>query len=135
MTGESITTRTATVWMREDGIIQAKIRQDIRGTLEDAKENIVAVAKVNGGKPVPVLVDIRGGVGLDRDARGYYSSEKALVAHIALGLLVDSPITRMTANFFISIDRPPVPTRMFTSEDEAVAWLKTYLAVKTAGAA
>jgi hypothetical protein len=76
---------------------------------------------------MPVLIDMRLGRENDRETREYYSSSEGLRATKALALLVESPFTRVMANFFISINKPLVPTRLFTSEDAAVAWLKTFL--------
>ena len=62
--------------------------------------------------------------GIEREARAYYSSLRSITAR---ALLVESPVTRVMANFFISINKPPVPTKLFTSEDQAVAWLKNFM--------
>ena len=63
----------------------------------------------------------------DRETRDYYSSQEGLVATKALALLVESPVSKIMANFFIYFSKPAIPTQLFTSEDEAVAWLKTFL--------
>jgi len=123
MTTEPITTRTAKVWLREDGIIQTVISlPNARESLEDAKANIAAATTLSPGKRRPKLVDMRAVQGIDREARAYYSGGFAT----AVALLVGSPVTRVMANFFIGLNKPPVPTRLFTSEDEAVAWLKGF---------
>jgi len=61
--------------------------------------------------------------GIERDARVYYSSRDFAQRTTAVALLVGSPVTRVMANFFISINKPAIPTQLFTSEVEAVAWL------------
>ncbi len=127
MVSEKILTRTSELWVREDGITQVVDLPNFIKTVEDAKETMAATAQLNLGKPVPVLVDIRAGLGADRETRAYYASKEILATTRALALLVESRLTRLMANLFISINRPAVPTRLFTSEDEAVAWLKTYL--------
>jgi hypothetical protein len=123
----AITTRTAKIWRREDGITQVVTLENVREELEDAKENVAAIVRINQQKLMPVLVDMRAGPGIDRETRAYYSSREGLVATKALALLVESRFTRIMANFFIKFDLPAAPTQLFTSEDEAVAWLKTFL--------
>src|SRR5687768_11667251 len=120
MTAETTTTRTAKLWVRDDGITHVVALPNLLETLEDAKEIIAATAKINHGKPVPVLVDTRFGLGIDRESREYYSSKEGLLVTKALALLVGSPFTRVMANFFIGFNQPAVPTRLFTSEEEAV---------------
>jgi hypothetical protein len=127
MAAETITTRTAKLWAREDGITQVVSKMNARDELQDAKENIAAISKINHGKLVPVLVDMRLGRDIDRETREYYSSKDGLSSTKALALLVESSVTRIMANFFINFNMPAVPTKLFTSEDEAVAWLKTFL--------
>src|SRR6185369_10775470 len=118
---------TAQVQRREDGITQVVTFEHAHEELEDAKENVAAIVKINQAKPLPVLVDMRRAQMIDRETRAYYSSSEGLAATKALALLVDSPFTRMKANFFIRISQPSVPTQMFTSESEAIAWLKAFL--------
>jgi hypothetical protein len=127
MTSKITTTRTARLMIRDDGITLVTTNQSTREELADAKENVTAISAMNHGKPAPVLVDMRYTQGIDRETRNYYSSQDGLLATKALALLVQSPITQLMANIFISLDQPPVPTRLFTSEDAAVAWLKTYV--------
>ena len=38
-----------------------------------------------------------------------------------------SPLTRAIGNFFLGLNKPLMPTRLFTSEEEALAWLKTFV--------
>lgn len=73
---------------------------------------------------VPLLVDMREMTKLERGAREHYKHEKGGVA--AMALLVESPVTKMLANFFMRTDTDRTPTRMFTDEDSALAWLKTH---------
>lgn len=123
---EVITTRTSRLWLRPDGIVHVQDLPGLLKTLDDAKESIEATARLAKGKALPVLVDMRAGLGATRETRAYYSSEENLAVTRALALLVGSRLTRTMANLFISVNRPPIPTRLFTSEDDAVAWLKTF---------
>jgi hypothetical protein len=44
----------------------------------------------------------------------------------AIALLAASPATQVIANFFLGLDRPDVPTEMFTDEAQARAWLRRH---------
>jgi|SRR6185436_11902967 len=125
---EPITTRTAKIWLREDGIVQGVALPKSYQTLEDAQVNAAALTRVGLGEPRPWLIDIRLGQGVDRQARVYYSSEAVVrfTRAMAVALLIGSPVSRVVANFFIGLNKMLVPTRLFTSEDEAVVWLKTF---------
>jgi hypothetical protein len=44
----------------------------------------------------------------------------------ASAILVSSPMLKMMANFFILVNKPKNPTRMFTSKESAVEWLANF---------
>lgn len=125
MTTEAIMTQSAKISLREDGIIQVVTLPGVKSDLEDAKENVAVIAKFAAGKRRPVLIDMRTSQGIDRETRAYYSSAEGVKSDTALALLVESLVTQVMANFFIGFNKPPVPTRLFTSE--AVAWLKGFI--------
>ena len=90
--------------IRDDGITLVTTSRNTREELIDAKENVTAISAINYGKPAPVMVDMRYTQGIDRETRNYYSSKDGLLATKALALLVQSPITQLMANIFISLD-------------------------------
>jgi hypothetical protein len=74
---------------------------------------------------LPVLADIRHVKAIEREAREVYRSrEKYNMEVTALAILVGSPLSRAIGNFFIGLSRMPMPTRLFTSEADAIRWLK-----------
>jgi hypothetical protein len=42
---------------------------------------------------------------------------------MAFAILIDSSVSRVVGNFFLGINKPAVPTKLFTNEKEAVKWL------------
>lgn len=122
-----IRTRTAEIWKGEDGVIrlivvlpQAKVK------LADAQENIGTVAELAGGKKCPVLGDIRNVKSAELRARRHLLGETATQTIRAFAILVGSPLTRVIGNFFMGLNRPPFPARTFTSEEDALEWLKSF---------
>jgi hypothetical protein len=89
-----------------------------------ARASTAELQTLTGGKAVPILADIRKWKSMTRGARSYYGNATGLIAAVAL--LVGSPASRMTANFFIGLNKPNVPTQMFTNEDDAIRWLRRY---------
>lgn len=122
----AVSTRTATVSLRADGILQVVYFPNIRETLADAQANVAASRSLSPEKRRPLLVDIRVMRGIDRGARVYYSSAETAQTITALALLVESPLSRLLANFFMGLNKVQVPTRLFTAEDKAVEWLKGF---------
>lgn len=92
---------------------------------EHARENVEALFSLIRGRPLPVLVDIRAAGTTSPEARRVYATE--IHNTPAQAVLVDSAFTRMVAGLFVRLSRPKIPTRLFTSEEEATAWLHQFL--------
>jgi len=119
-------TRTVTLTFGEDGILVVCSRPGYDQNESDARENLATCRQILGDKKAPVLVDMRQMAALDKQARKVYATESDFA--LAQAMLVDSAFTRISANLFIRVAHPIHPTRMFTSEDEAIQWLKGFLA-------
>lgn len=121
-------TRAFKVWLDEDGIFRTLSLPGVNATLEDFKAINRHHRRLCGGKKTPVLNDIRRAKAMiNRDARTFASSEEACEITSAVALLVDSPVSRVIGNFFLGINKPPFPTKLFTSETQAIKWLKGFL--------
>ena len=90
---------------------------------EDAQEHLRILAELAGGKKVGVLVDLRNVASQDRAARAAYAGEESLAFTRRCALLIGSPMARVIGSFFLGINKPLYPTRLFTSLKEAEAWV------------
>lgn len=120
----SIETKTSIYALRADGLVEQRLRPGItRQTLDDARENVSAFNQIAAGQPRALLVDLRPNISTEDGVRQHYAGAEAARFCLASALLIGSASGRIVGNFFISISRPPFPTRMFTVESDAVAWL------------
>lgn len=96
------------------------------GTVVTADQAAAALATqvdLLAGRRWPVLVRMSGMRGMDRDARLVFTHGPAEVTS-RVAMLAESPVQRIIANFFLGLSRNlAVPTRMFTDEAAARAWL------------
>jgi len=116
-----------TFWLAEDGIVRAVAPPGAEDTLAKARASLVQIGMACGGTPRPVLVDIRWIKSATLEARRFWSSDALRGVVSAVALVVASPVSRVMGNFYIGINHMHVPTRMFTDEAEALAWLKDFL--------
>jgi hypothetical protein len=122
-------TATAQIVKRDDGIVIARIRAGVRQSLDDARANLQGCIDACAGQRGPLLIDVSVGLPLDAEVRHFYTGEALARAFSALGLLVEaSPLGRMMGNVYLRVARLGVPTRLFSDEAGAVAWLRGYLA-------
>ncbi len=115
-------------WDEDNQIVFGECLDTIHSE-EKAKENIDAYERVRnrvGKEKIRVLVDMRAIKGVSRDAREYYANERTASIQRATALVIKSPLSRVIANFFMGLNRPLTPTRMFTDVDEAIEWLQSF---------
>lgn len=91
MNHEMIETRTAKIWLDEDGILRANFIPDKKGTLADAQEVVTAFAQLAGDHKRPVLVQL-GNSGGSRDSREFGARES--VKYISAGMAEGIPMNR-----------------------------------------
>ena len=68
---EEIRTSSHRATLGEDGIVRLYPDPGVEEHLAEAKENVAALAKLAGGRRVPLLVYTRNAKSVDREARGH----------------------------------------------------------------
>ena len=124
--GSEQSSRVARIWVGEDGIARIIHVPGAEVTLADAQETMVAYKKLNEGKRLPLFVDTKTMKSLSRDARHFYAGEEAAGCASSVALIVGTPVSRVLGNFYLGLSNPHLPTRLFSDEDEALAWLKGF---------
>ena len=114
------------LYLFEDGIMHVTWHQGIVINLDAAKEMVEERIKLCKEKTTPILVDINGMAFIDTVSRKYFASEQATVGVTAGALLVGSLISRLAGNVYITVDKPPLPIKLFTDKTKAIKWLKKY---------
>ncbi|WP_208740404.1 hypothetical protein [Arthrobacter agilis] len=90
-------------------------------TPEDAYSVLAASRRLSRGRPYAILVDMTNIVALPPGARAVFNAESLVVAAALLG---DGPMDEVLA---AGACRAIHPTRYFTSEASALAWLRAFL--------
>ena len=122
---DSVKVKTANVEYA-DGIVIVRVLPDSEVDLEEAKNTISAILKLTRGEKYLLLIDKRELKDVSPKATKYYSSKEVTQHIIANAIFVGSISTRLIANFFIRFNKPAVPVKLFTSESEALQWLKEF---------
>ena len=127
MKSKVITTSTGKVWLDEEGIIRETEDAGSSVDLNAAKEIIAAYAALCKNELKPILVDIRNIKSITAEARGYLAGEGGAKFTRAVALLIDSPLSRIIGNSFLGLNKPSFPTRLFTTKEQALIWLRGFL--------
>lgn len=93
-------------------------------TLEDGKESTRISAEMINYVPRPLLCDLTNVVKMTQDCRKHFAGPEHAKTFTKAALIVTSPISRIIGNFFLGLNKPLKPTRLFTSKEEGLKWLK-----------
>ncbi|HAE31878.1 MAG TPA: hypothetical protein DCF89_12245 [Flavobacteriales bacterium] len=114
------------VWS-EDNIFFIHSMPDIDHTLEHAKRQFEFYRNtyLSEIRPkLPMICDVRIARPIKKEVRDFYSSKFVGGHTTRFAFLVDSPVSMVIANFFISVQKLSVPVRMFTKPNDAIIWCK-----------
>jgi hypothetical protein len=123
-TGEPVmTTDNSHYFVREDGIVIQAVVSSRKQTLEDVRENTRVFNSIAAGRRRLLLVDMRVSYAVEPKARAFYATPEASRWVLAVAMVTPSTATRILGNFFLGLNQPSYPCRMFATVDEGVAWL------------
>ena len=107
-----------------DGIARTKVKENAEVTLEDAQANSVLVNSFYVDEKFPILIDSRGIKSISREARSFFTTNGRATNTMAFAILIDSAVSKVVGNFFLGINKPAVPTKLFMDEELAIQWLR-----------
>jgi len=120
-----IKTETAEIWMDEEGIVWIENHVPAVNK-KDIKENLLAVIEFAQQTKRPVINIINSITMIEKEARDYGASEEVKKAVSAMALVANGRLSVLVANLFIRLSVPPFPTKLFTSNEDALIWLKKF---------
>lgn len=110
------------LFLRSDDIIQLQIKEGFHGELHDA-ENVVKCIKLLSNKKKYALLAIYSAFNtFSKKNQEYAAKNIEINAH---AIVNDSLATKLLGNFYIKMNKPIVPTKVFSDVDSAIKWLKT----------
>ena len=119
----TVATRTCSFTMGDTCLV-ARFHAGAEVSGDDARANLDVTSELAGGRRLAVLVDLRQLKSQSAEARAELAGPRAVRVSRAVALLIGSPLSRVVGNFYLRFNRPETPTRLFSSEDEARAWLE-----------
>ncbi len=109
----------------KDGVLFFIYKKIDELNLEAAKRIVGDRIKIQKNADYPVICDIRLLGSADKSARDYLAKEGSAYVK-AVALLVDSPALKLMANFYLTVNKPDVPTKMFTAMPQALEFINKF---------
>ena len=113
----------AEFWI-EDDILHFVYKKDVDIDLKAAKKIVDDRIALQNGVSYPAFCDFRGANSTTNDARDYLANEGSSFLQ-GVAILMSSPIPKIIDNFYMVINKPRVPTRVFTDKESALNFLKS----------
>lgn len=113
--------------LRSDGIMQFDFKPCDEFTVNDLKEANAATDVLGEDKIFPRLVFVNHFIRFDKDVRAQTATEESNLTTLAAAFVTNILALKFIGNFYVSFNKPARPTRIFSSEAEAVEWLKSFI--------
>jgi len=115
----------ATYWVEDDGIL-VSVSKSPRRTVENIKGNIVLVKKITNNKKSPLLIYLSASPIPDKETRKFVNAQLANT-YSAMAMVSKPGLASIIMKFLFKFNKPPIPMKNFTDEDEARKWLRQFV--------
>jgi hypothetical protein len=124
---KTIELKTASVQLRDDGIMHIHIKEGNEMQLHDAIEVVETIGKLGNKQKFPVLIDCGEFATVDREVRIFSASKEGNIYTSADAVAYHSFAHKLLADFYVNHNKPTVPAKVFQDNESGIAWLKTFL--------
>jgi hypothetical protein len=121
-------TDLSTMWFDEDGMFYSITKPNSKLNKEGLKQSFEYILNNKKHDKICWLGDVTNAGPAEKEARKYSAEETPKFVK-ALALITNSALSKMIAELYLMVAKPPYPTKMFTDEQEAKEWLKKHLEI------
>lgn len=118
-------TENSLIVLYHDGILRQYTKKGTKATYDTAIESFNVLKDMLNGKEGLLMSDISGCLETSLEARNFYASPEFGKHFKAIALVVNSATSEVIGNFMLGINKMTSPTKLFKSETDAIAWLKS----------
>jgi hypothetical protein len=111
----------------KDNIVFLRLKEDADFTLSSTKEQHQAQDELTQQDSYAVLVDARNHVTISKESREFMANYNNPRRKATAILTNKNAAMLIMANFYMNVNKPRIPTKLFNHESEAVQWLKEKL--------
>lgn len=115
----------AKFWIHNE-ILFFKYKSNVVINLIAAQRIVADRIQLQNELAYPIFCDIRGIVDSDKAARDYLAQSGSILTK-AVSLVGHQSISLSMTSFYLKICKPSVPTKLFTDESAALAFLEEYI--------
>lgn len=109
-----------------DCVLVIRYDSELNVTLDAAKQVTAEVSRFFGATELGVVHSLGDTTTIEPGVREYMQGKSRYAHKIAEAFVVKNLGQRILANFYLRVARPACPTEVFTTEEEAIKWVKMY---------
>lgn len=113
----------ALIILRSDGIVHVHYKKNTTLDIELQSRMRDLFIELTGGKKSPFIFSADEGFTLTKEARENADSFKKNPVISSYAIIADNLGYRMIANFYLKINKPITPYKIFQNSEDAVQWL------------
>jgi hypothetical protein len=115
----------AKFWIQDGWLLCIQYNPGLVITLDAAIDCTKIRMELSNGVTRPMFTDARNAKDIDKEARDYLG--KHGTEYVKAGaFLIKSQLQLIVGNLFFAFNKPPVPSKLFMNEDEALRWLEQF---------
>ncbi|MBA2613995.1 MAG: hypothetical protein H0U95_18675 [Bacteroidetes bacterium] len=124
---KKITTQKCEVTFLEEGIVENYIKPGIVVEAVDLEELKKISSELAGNKPYVIIVTSGELASFSKEARELSASKSFITNAVAKAIVVDSIAKKIIGNFYLRVNKPYLPTKLFSDRAEALTWLRSII--------
>jgi hypothetical protein len=115
------------IFLREDQILQINIFPHSFIGENEAKKMTDTSLKLTRNVMFPVMIVVGEFADFDKSSREYSADPEKEVASSATAYLLNNLGHIIIGNFYLKVNKPTKPVRLFENEQDAIKWLKNFV--------
>jgi hypothetical protein len=123
---EHVALDCADIYLLESGMIRYEFREAYMVDVKDIQEMSATRSRMAGQTKRKILILTSRYMSITPQGRAYNVNEHRKKHTLAEAYVITNLATRIAANFYHLFNRPPIPVKMFKTEQEALKWLDNF---------
>ncbi|MBL7892484.1 MAG: STAS/SEC14 domain-containing protein [Bacteroidia bacterium] len=111
------------VFLRPDNILCIDLKEDHVVEMTDQDDINAAIGKIANGNKYLILTIGGKYTSFSQEVIENSAAPQNFKHTLADAFVINSTHQRLLANFYVKVVKPPVPTRYFEKQEEAIKWL------------
>jgi hypothetical protein len=123
---QTIRFEKVSVSLTENGMYFIHIESDVEVTLSVVKQILKAMQDLQSVKKLPTIIMVDNFSLPSKETREFLAPKEASPFASAEAYVIKSTAQKLVGNFYLNVNKPERPTKMFTDLLKAIDWLEDF---------